>query len=120
MKNRKEILRHKRHKTIRLGMKGSPEKPRVIVRRSLKNLFVEIKDDIKDKTLFYLSTQDKEVKDKFPSAGNIKSAEFFGGVFAKRAQEKGIKKVVFDRAGYLYHGRVKAFADACRKGGLEF
>jgi len=120
MNNKKEISRKRRHTTIRLRMVGTQEKPRLIIRRSLRNLFVEVKDDVRDKMLFSLSTSDKEVKQKFASAGNIKSAVFFGEVFAKRAQEKGIKKVVFDRAGYLYHGRVKAFADACRKGGLEF
>jgi large subunit ribosomal protein L18 len=63
---------------------------------------------------------DAEVKEKFTGAGNIKAAEFFGEVFARRSKEKGISKIIFDRAGYLYHGRVRAFAEALRKGGLEF
>jgi len=77
-------------------------------------------DDSKQKTFFSMSTLDKEIKDKFPCAGNIKASEYFGEVFSRRAKEKGINKIIFDRAGYLYHGRVKAFADALRKGGLEF
>lgn len=115
-----ELRRLKRHKTLRLRIAGTKERPRLIVRRSLCNIFAEVKDDVTNKTMFVLSTQDKEVKEKFPRAGNIKAAECFGEVFAKRAKEKGISKIVFDRAGYLYHGRVKAFADSLRKNGLEF
>ena len=101
-------------------MTGTQEKPRLLVKRSLNNLFAQVIDDTRNKTIFSLSTQNEEVKEKFSSAGNIKAAEFFGGVFARRAKEKGVSKVIFDRAGYLYHGRVKAFADALRKAGLEF
>ena len=120
MKNKKVILRMKRHKRIRLKMRGSQAMPRLLVRRSIKNIFVQIIDDTACKVIFSMSTLDKTVKSKFPCSGNIKSAEFFGQVFAAKAKEKGISKVVFDRAGYLYHGRVKAFAEALRKGGLEF
>jgi len=90
------------------------------VHRNLKNLSAQIIDDTKNKSLFSLSTLDKEIKQKFSQAGNVKAAEFFGEVFARRAKEKGISKIVFDRAGYLYHGRVGAFAEALRKGGMEF
>ncbi|MFH0913237.1 MAG: 50S ribosomal protein L18 [Candidatus Omnitrophota bacterium] len=120
MKNKKESIRLKRHGRIRLRISGTKERPRLIVHRSLKNLYAQLIDDTKNITLFSLSTQDKEVKQKFNYAGNIKAAEFFGGVFAKKAKEKGIAAIVFDRAGYLYHGRVKVFAEALRKGGLEF
>jgi len=120
MINKKEQLRLKRHRTIRLRMQGTPEKPRLIVHRSLKNISAQVINDVESKVVFGLTSMDKEVKQKFPSAGNLKAAEFFGQVFAKRAQEKGIKKIIFDRAGYLYHGRIKVFADALRKGGLEF
>lgn len=77
-------------------------------------------NDADKKILFSLTTLDKEVKAQFKQAGNIKAVQYFGEVFAKRAKEKGITKVIFDRAGYLYHGRIKAFAEALRKGGLEF
>jgi large subunit ribosomal protein L18 len=101
-------------------MQGTDKAPRLVLHRSLKHLLAEVIDDAKNKTLFSLSTLDKEIRQKFPSSGNIKAAEFFGEVFSRRAKEKGINRIVFDRAGYLYHGRVKAFADALRKGGLEF
>lgn len=118
--NKKERSRLKRHKRIKLKMWGTSMKPRLVVKRSLYNLTAQVIDDSANKTLFSLSTMDKDVKAKFPSGGNIKAAEFFGQLFAQKAKEKGVTKIIFDRAGYLYHGRVKAFADALRKGGLEF
>jgi large subunit ribosomal protein L18 len=120
MKDRKELLRLKRHRRIRLRMRGSEERPRLIVRRTLKNLCAQVIDDTKNKILFSLTTSDKEVKQKFTSAGNVKAAEFFGEVFASMAKEKGITRIVFDRAGYLYQGRIKAFAESLRKAGVEF
>ncbi len=90
------------------------------MRRSLKNIYAQLVDDISAKTLLSSSTMDKEIKPKFAYGGNVKAAGFFGEVFGRRAKEKGINKIVFDRAGYLYHGRVKAFADGLRKAGLEF
>lgn len=101
-------------------MRTSSERPRIVINRSLRNISAQVVDDTKNITLFSLSTHDKEIKTKFPSAGNLKAAQFFGEVFARRAKEKGLSKVVFDRAGYLYHGRVKVFAEALRKGGLVF
>ena len=103
-----------------MRMQGNSARPRLILRRSLNNIFAQLIDDTTKNCVFSLTTLDKEVKHKFPSAGNIKAAEFFGERFAQKAKEKGITRIVFDRAGYLYHGRVKAFADALRKGGLEF
>lgn len=120
MKNKKELLRLKRHRRILLTMQGRESKPRLVVRRSLKNIYAQIIDDTKNKTLFSLSTFDKEIKQNFPSGGNIKAASFLGETFARRAKEKGISQIVFDRAGYLYHGRIKAFAEGLRKGGLQF
>ena len=120
MKDRRVILRLKRHKRIRVHMQGSQQRPRLIVHRTLKNLSAQIIDDSKNKTLFSLTTFDKEVKDKFAYAGNVKAAGFFGEVFAKRAKEKSIIRIVFDRAGYLYQGRIRAFAEALKKAGLEF
>lgn len=120
MKNKKEESRLKRRRRIKLKMYGTLKVPRLLLHRSLKNLSAQVIDDAQNKTLFSLSTLDKEVRQKFHSSGNIKAAEFFGEVFARRTKEKGITKIIFDRAGYLYHGRVKAFAGALRKGGLEF
>lgn len=119
-KNKKELLKAKRHKRILMRLSGTETRPRLVVRRSLKNLSAFFVDDQTKKTMFSLSTMHKEIKQKFPSSGNIKAAEFFGQVLAGKAKEKGITKIIFDRAGYLYHGRIKAFADALRKGGLEF
>jgi large subunit ribosomal protein L18 len=118
--NKKEISRFKRHCRMKLRMHGDSAKPRLVIHRSLKHISAQVIDDAGAKALFSMSTRDKEIKDRFASSGNIKAAEFFGEVFSRRAREKGISKIIFDRAGYLYHGRVKAFADALRKGGLEF
>lgn len=120
MKDKKELLRLKRHRRIRLGISGRSQRPRLVVHRSLKNLYAQVIDDTRNMTLFSLSTQDKEIKEKFASGGNAKAAGLFGEIFARRAKEKGITKIIFDRAGYLYHGRIKAFAESLRKAGLEF
>lgn len=120
MKNKKGQSRLKRHRRIRLRMLGTGERPRLIINRSLKNLSAQLIDDTKDKTLFSLSTLDKGIRQKFSGAGNIKAAQLFAEIFAGRLKEKGITKIIFDRCGYLYHGRIKAFAENLRKGGLEF
>lgn len=120
MKNKKELMRVKRHKRIRMRMQGTSEKPRLIVHRSLKNIQAQVIDDTQNKILLSGSTADKQLKQKFAGAGNIKASEVFGEIFAKKAIEKGIIEIVFDRAGYLYHGRIKGFAQALRKGGLKF
>jgi large subunit ribosomal protein L18 len=120
MKNNiKEITREKRHRRILLRMTGTQARPRLLIKRSLKNISAQLIDDNQNKTIFSLSTSAKEFKGKFASAGNIKAAVFLAEAFAKRAKEKGISKIIFDRAGYLYHGRIKAFADGLRKGGME-
>lgn len=120
MKNRKEELRKKRHRRMRLKIIGSVQTPRLAVHRSLRHMNAQLVDDIASKTVFSLSTLDKEIRQKFSDAGNVKASQFFGEVFAARAKGKGFSKVVFDRAGYLYHGRIKAFAEGARKGGLVF
>lgn len=120
MKKTKEELRLKRHIRIRLKMRGTKEMPRLVVRRSLKNLSAQLIDDTSAKTVFSLSSINKNIKNSLPSAGNVKAAESFGEAVAKAAREKGIEKIIFDRAGYLYHGRIKAFAEGLRKGGLKF
>jgi len=120
MKNKKRQLRARRQRSIRMRLAGTGDKPRLVVYRGLRNITAQVIDDSENKTLFSLTTSDKEIKQKFPYGGNIKAAQFFGEVFARKAKEKGITRVVFDRAGYLYHGRIKEFAEAARKGGLVF
>ncbi|MCX5681007.1 MAG: 50S ribosomal protein L18 [Candidatus Omnitrophica bacterium] len=116
-KNEKRIYRHQR---IRKRLHGTADCPRLCINRSLKNICGSLVDDTGQKTFFAMSTLNKELKKKITSGGNIKAASVLGEAFAAKVLEKGIKKVCFDRAGYLYHGRVKAFADAVRKGGVEF
>lgn len=88
--------------------------------KSLNHIYVQIIDDFDGRTIAAASSNDKELKGKIKTGGNIEAAKTVGGLAAKRAIEKGIKKIVFDRGGYPYHGRVKALADAAREGGLEF
>ncbi|MCA9401444.1 MAG: 50S ribosomal protein L18 [Candidatus Omnitrophica bacterium] len=119
--NLREVQRIYRHNRIRKTVVGKIDRPRLCVHRSLKHLQAQIVDDANGgKSLVGLSTKTAAIKDQFKNGGNIKAAELLGELFAEKAKEKGIKKVCFDRGGYLYHGRVKAFAEAARKGGLEF
>lgn len=118
--DKKELIRIKRHGRIRSRMSGTSQRPRLCVHRSLTNLYGQIIDDTSNRTLFSLSTRDKEIKEKFAYGGNVKAATLLGEVFARRAKEKGISKVIFDRGGYLYHGRIKAFAESLRKAGMDF
>jgi large subunit ribosomal protein L18 len=120
MKNKREQSRLKRHNRIRMRVIGTSDRPRLVIRRSLKHLHAQVIDDAENKVLFSASTFDKQIKGACVTAGNIKAAVMLGEIFAKKAYEKGISSIVFDRAGYLYHGRVKAFADSLRKGGLNF
>lgn len=116
----REKQRVGRHSRIRKKVVGTHEQPRMCVHRSLTNLYVQIVDDNAGKVLFGLSTRGKAVAGKIKYGGNITAAAVLGETFAAEAQKKGVKKVCFDRGGYLYHGRIKAFAEAARKGGLEF
>ena len=120
MKKRLTLTRIKRHRRIRMKVVGSKERPRLVVTRGLNNLSAQVIDDTQSKTLFSLSTSNKELKQNVSAAGNVKAAQAFGEFFGKGMKAKGIQKVVFDRCGYLYHGRVKAFADAVRKAGIDF
>lgn len=120
MKNKKRLARLKRHSRIRRRIFGTAERPRLVVFRSLRHLSCQLVDDSQHKVIFSLSTFSKDLKKQFPQGANCKTLAVFGEIFAKRVQEKGITKIVFDRAGYLYHGRIKAFAEALRKGGLIF
>jgi len=100
---------------------GTTERPRLVVYRSLKYIYGQIVDDTQQKTLIGASNLSKELRDKVKKAGSkTEASQIVGEYLAKKALEKNIKKVVFDRNGYKYHGRVKALADGARKGGLEF
>ena len=114
--NRKEE-RERRHKRVRNKISGTAERPRLCVYRSNNNLYVQIIDDVAGNTLAQASTLDKEIKTKH---SNKEAAKEVGTLIAKRASEKNIKEVVFDRGGYIYHGVVKELAEAAREGGLKF
>lgn len=116
----KERLRIRRHARIRKNLVGTANKPRLNVYRSLNNMFAQIIDDGAGVTIVAASTIDNDIKGQIKSGGNVEAAKAVGTLIGKRAVEKGIKSVIFDRGGYVYHGRVKALADAAREAGLDF
>ena len=107
------------HERIRKKMHGTAERPRLNVYRSLNHIYVQVVDDLSGKTLVSASTAEGNKEDR-RTGGNVASAKSVGKVIAERAKAKGVTKVVFDRGGYIYHGRVKAVADAAREAGLQF
>ena len=113
-------MRQKKHKRIRNKIVGTAERPRLSVFRSLTNIFVQIIDDSTGTTIASASTNDKELRAGIAYGGNVEAAKKVGSTIAKRALEKGVTEVVFDRSGYVYTGRVKALADAAREAGLKF
>ena len=119
-KENKNASRQKRHYRMRKNLAGTAERPRLNVFRSLSHIYAQLIDDQTGITLAAASTMDKEVGADLSYGGNIEAAKLVGAAIAKRALEKGIKKVVFDRGGYIYHGRVAALAEAAREAGLEF
>lgn len=116
----RKALRVIRRLRVRKKINGTAERPRLNVFRSLQNIYAQIIDDEKRVTLVSTSTLAPELKEKLSSTSNTEAAIAVGQLLAKKAEEAGIKQVVFDRAGYVYHGRIKALADAARAGGLEF
>ena len=117
----KEGLRKKRHKRVRSKVNGTPARPRLNVSRSLQHIYAQIIDDTTGRTLAHASTVDAALRGEGPSAGgNIAAAKAVGKLIAERGIEKGISAVVFDRGGYMYHGRVQALADSAREAGLLF
>ena len=109
--------RLKRHKRVRSKVSGTPERPRLNVFRSEKNIYAQVIDDVAGNTLVAASSLDKEISG---NGGNKEAARAVGKLIAERAKAKGINAVVFDRGGYLYHGRVAELAEGAREGGLEF
>ena len=119
-KGSKNDARQKRHLRLRKNLSGTAEKPRLNVFRSLNHIYAQIIDDKSGITLVAASTMDKDVRGSVEYGGNVEAAKSVGANIAKKALEKGIKQVVFDRGGYIYHGRVSALAAAAREAGLEF
>ena len=107
------------HERIRKKVQGTAERPRLNIYRSLNHIYVQVVDDLNGKTLVSASTAEGKKEDR-RTGGNVASAKAIGKTIAERAKEKGVTKVVFDRGGYIYHGRVKALADAAREAGLKF
>ncbi|MCI2062630.1 MAG: 50S ribosomal protein L18 [Eubacteriaceae bacterium] len=120
MATSRQAKRVKRHERARKNLYGTPEKPRLCVYRSNKNISAQIIDDVSGNTLAAASSLDKELKGAIENGGNKEAAKKVGEAIAKRALEKGIECVAFDRAGYIYHGRVKELADGAREAGLKF
>jgi len=120
MSNCKETGRIERHRRVRAKISGTAERPRVVVHRSLVNIYAQAIDDAAQKTLAGCSSRDASFSKQAPQKGKITVATKLGEHFAEMLKKKGIQKIAFDRGGYLYHGRVKAFADAMRKGGIQF
>ncbi len=114
----KQTIRFKRKRRIRANLEGTSEKPRLSVFRSNKHIYVQLVDDLKGQTLVAASTNEESLREKI--GGSVEGAKTVGDLVAKRALAKNISEIVFDRSGYLYHGRIKALADAAREGGLKF
>jgi large subunit ribosomal protein L18 len=113
-------MRKRRHKRVRKKLYGTKERPRLNVYRSLKQIYAQVIDDNESHTLASASTIDSEVKPHLKGKTKTEQAKVIGAIIAERAVAEGVKKVIFDRSGYRYHGRVRALADAAREAGLEF
>ena len=119
-KPNKNDIRLRKHFRVRKKVNGTAERPRMNVFRSLNNIYVQIIDDTTGNTLVSASTLVTAIKGKVANAGNKEAAKEVGKLIASKAIDKGIKQVVFDRGGYIYHGRVKELADSAREAGLDF
>lgn len=119
-KQSRSEVRIKKHKRLRNRFAGTAQRPRLAVFRSNNHMYAQIIDDTVGKTLVAASTVEKEVQAELEKTNNVEAAAYVGTVIAKRAVEKGIEEVVFDRGGFIYHGKVQALADAAREAGLKF
>ena len=117
---KRESGRIRRHARIRKKITGTSERPRLVIHRSHANFYAQLIDDLGGKTLLSGSTAEPKFMEKQKYGGNAKAAALLGEYLAEKAKKAGITKVTFDRGGYIYHGRIKAFAESARKGGLEF
>lgn len=118
--NPRQLARHKRRARVRKKIRGTAERPRLSVFRSAKHIYAQVIDDHGGRTLLSVSTLTPEIRGDIKGGGNKDAATQVGKMVAAKAKDQGLKVVVFDRNGFLYHGRVKALADAAREGGLEF
>ena len=118
-KNRSEV-RVNKHRRLRSRLSGTPERPRLAVFRSNNHMYAQVIDDVAGNTIVSASTLQSEVKEGLEKTNNVEAAAKLGEVIAKKALDNGINEVVFDRGGYVYHGRVAAVADGAREGGLKF
>jgi large subunit ribosomal protein L18 len=116
----KGVARKRRHRRVRKQVMGTSQRPRFNVFRSLRHIYAQVIDDTQGHTLAAASTLDLELRDEIKGLTKTEQAKLVGGLLAKRALERGVKKVAFDRGGYKYHGRVKSLAEAARERGLEF
>jgi large subunit ribosomal protein L18 len=116
----RRAARLRRHRRVRKHVCGTPERPRLNVFRSLRHIYAQVIDDSQGRTLVSASTVDLEVRPQIEGLSKLDQARLVGKVLAKRALDQGVNRVVFDRGGYKYHGRVRALADGAREGGLEF
>jgi len=116
----RKTARQKRHYRLRRYLSGTAEKPRLAVFRSNKHIYAQVIDDVIGNTLVAASTMEKAIAGDLKSTSNIEAAKAVGAEVAKRAKDKGIETVVFDRGGFLFHGKIKALADAAREAGLAF
>ena len=116
----REAHRQRIHVRMRKKIAGTTERPRLCVHRSSKHIRAQVVDDATNRTIVSATTLDKEVKAQIKGGANIAAAKVVGKIIAERAQAKGVEKVVFDRGGYQYHGRIQALADAAREAGLKF
>ncbi len=116
----KVLRRHRRRARVRKTVRGTDERPRLTVFRSNKHIYVQAVTDASGRTMFSVSTLSPELRTVLKKTGDVQAAREVGLLAARRCKEKGITRVVFDRNGFLYHGRVKAVADGAREGGLEF
>lgn len=119
-KEPRSVLRKRRHLRVRKKVFGTPERPRLSVYKSLKHIYAQVIDDTRGITLAAASTLSPEIRDQVNGKKNIEAARLVGRLIAEKAKARGITKVVFDRGGYKYHGRLAALADAAREQGLEF
>jgi large subunit ribosomal protein L18 len=118
--DKKHELRRRRHYRLRHRLSGTSERPRLAVFRSLKHIYAQVIDDTQGVTLAAASTLEGSLRSDLKTGGDLEAAKTVGRLIAGRAKEKGVHKVVFDRGGFTYHGRVASLADAAREGGLEF
>ena len=119
-KESRQEVRVKKHLRIRNRFSGTAQRPRLAVFRSNNHMYAQIIDDTVGNTLVAASTLEKEIKSELEKTNNVDAAAYLGTVIAKRAMEKGIKEVVFDRGGFIYQGKIEALAEAAREAGLEF